>query len=190
MYQLASAEPTPIELMPAQGDRPAVTATFAPQPSPLSLRAARRAAAAEMRNGGPEAEERAGDAFSAAVIRHNLRAWTGIGGADGEPVEPTPDREIRNEADEVTGVEPGTISAFLADPRLFEAADEKYVLPWVLKDAEGNGLSASPSGTGEAGTQADDIASSSATPGGPDDAASAPTKSKKRGRTPARRSGS
>lgn len=108
-YALGSAAPVVVELIPAAGDRPAVTVTFNPQPSPLSLRAARRAVIVEMQKGDTDAHERAGDAFTAAIIRHNIRAWSGIIGVGDDVIEPTPDREIRDVDGKVVDIELGTI---------------------------------------------------------------------------------
>ncbi|MBD8548003.1 hypothetical protein [Sphingomonas sp. CFBP 8760] len=164
MFALSKPGPAAHELMPAVGDRPAVKVTFPAQPTLLALRAGRRAVGEALRAGGPDAEERAADAFTVALIRHSILSWEGIGDEEGEPVEPTPDVEIRNDAGDVIGIEPGTISAFLAEPRLVEAADEKWVLPWTMLDAEKNGLSLSPNGISEGATPAGDTANSPATP--------------------------
>lgn len=196
-YALGSAAPITVTLIEAAGDRPAVTVTFNAQPSPLSLRAARRAVIAELRKGEMDVQERAGDAFTAAIIRHNLLAWTGIGDGAGEDLlEPTHDRELRDSDGNVTGIELGTISRFLAEPRLVEAADREYVLPWTKVDAEKNGLSLSPAGTSAGATPEGDTATSSVTPPGTDAAGQttvdqpAPTKSTKPKRTKAKPSGS
>ncbi len=196
-YVLGSASPVTVTLIAAAGDRPAVTATFNAQPSPLSLRAARRAAIAEMQKGDMDVLERAGDAFTAAIIRHNLIGWTGIGGDESDQViEPAPDREIRDVEGKVTGIELGTISRFLAEPRLVEAADREYVLPWTKVDAEKNGLSLSPAGTSAGATPEPDTATSSATPAASADAETkkiaprASTKSTKPRRSKAKPSGS
>lgn len=193
MWCLGDGAPVEKTLIPAEGERPAVTVTFNPLPSPLSLRAARRAAAAILRAGGSNAQEEAADAFSAEVIRHNIRAWSGIGDASGAPVLPTLDVA----AEDGSVVSPGTITAFLAEPRLFEAADREYVIPWAVRDAEGNGFAPSPSGTSAGATQADDTASFPATSDETADAATttpapppAPTKSKRAARMQGKRSGS
>ncbi|MFC3579130.1 hypothetical protein [Sphingomonas hylomeconis] len=166
LFNLGKPEPVTHELIPARGKAPAVKVTFNAQPSALSLRAARRAVAEIMREHGDDGMERAGDAFSAALIRHNILSWEGIGSAasdDDLPIAPTHDRELRDEEGNVTGVEVGTISAFLAEPRLFEAADREYVMPWTQLDAEKNGLAPSLNGTSEGETPEADTAISSAT---------------------------
>lgn len=189
MFALGTPEPVTRTLIPARGDLPAVTVDFNPQPSPISLRMARRAVAAIFRDGLPDAEERAADAFTAAIVRHNILAWSGIGNGPGQPVEPTHDREILDADGKVTGVERGTISAFLAEPRLLEAADREYVLPWAMADAEKNGFAPSPNGISAGATPARDTASSPAMPDASADAPPAPTSSEKPARTRAKRSG-
>lgn len=113
----------------------------------------------------------AGDAFSEEMIRRGIVEWEGIGDAEGSTLP----------------VSPEAIEMFIADPDLFDRADQLYVLPEVLRDAEKNGLSASPAGTGEAETPAADIASSAAAAA--TDAASAPTSSRNRKPKPGRKSG-
>lgn len=112
----------------------------------------------------------AGDAFSEALLRKTIIAWEGIGDPTGAPLP----------------VGPEAIELFLGDERLFDAADAALVMPEVLLDAEKNGLSASPNGTGEAATPASDIATSPAP--AKTAAPNAPTSSKprraKRAKTP------
>ncbi|SEM62874.1 hypothetical protein SAMN05192583_0890 [Sphingomonas gellani] len=195
-YALGSPVPVTKTLVDAAGDRPAVTVTFNAQPSPLSLRAARRAVATILRDGQPNVAERAGDAFTAEIIRHNILAWTGIVGADLAPIEPTHDRDLTDAEGKVTGVEPGSISAFLTEPRLVEAADREYVLPWSERDAEKNGFAPSLNGTSAGATPGQGTATSPAKRGrkgaaGTKTQASRParTKSTKPGRTRASVSG-
>jgi hypothetical protein len=194
-YSLTGAKPVEHELIPAIGDRPPVLVTFAAQPSLISLRAGRRAALTVLRQGGPDVEERAGDAFTREIIRHNILTWSGIG-KDGEAVDPTPDTDVVDEEGNVIGSEPGTISDFLAEPRLVEAADRAYVLPWSQADAEENGWSPSQNGTSAGATQGANTAGSPATQDGSGDAGTTtdappvPTKPKKRVRKPAKPSGS
>jgi len=188
MYGLGATQPVTKTLIPARGDRPAVKVTFNPQPSALSLRAARRAVAAVLQR-DPGAIEEAGDAFSKAIIRLNITGWEGIGDQDDQPVEPTPDVEMRGEAGEIVSVEPGTISAFIAEPRLFEAADREYVMPWTKLDAEKNGYAPSLAGTSAGAMPEDDTATTPAAPKSPDDVTSAPTADTKPKRKPAKPSG-
>ncbi len=190
MFALGNPAPVERELIPARGDLPAVKVTFNAQPSPLSLRMARKAAAAVYREGRDNADERAGDAFSAEIIRHNIVSWSGIGSGPDQPVEPTHDREILDDKGNVTGIEHGTISAFLAEPRLNEAADREYVLPWALLDAEKNGYAPSSNGTSAGAMPVPDTATSPAMQNGAGDAAPAPTKRAKPARTKAKPSGS
>ncbi len=189
MWALAKPEPVTKELIAPRGGHPAVTVTFNPQPSPLSLRAARRAVADVLR-ADPAAVERAGDAFTSAIIRYNLLAWTGIVDEHGEVIEPTHDVVIYSDEDDDIGiVQPGTISAFIAEPRLFEAADREYVLPWTQLDAEKNGFAPSPNGTSEGAMPETDTVTSPAMQKSSGDATSAPTASTKPGRKRAKPSG-
>lgn len=179
MWALAKPEPVTKELIPARGDHPAVTVTFNSQPSALSLRAARRAVA-EVLRADPTAIERAGDAFTAAIIRFNLLAWTGIVDANGAVIEPTHDVVIpSDENDEIGIVQPGTISAFIAEPRLFEAADREYVLPWTQVDAEKNGFAPLLNGTSEGATPETDTVTSPVTPESSGDVTNVPIESTK-----------
>ena len=191
-----SVAPVTVTLIEQIGDRPTVTVTFPPLPSLLSLRAARRAVLEQLRAGGPLADERAADAFTTTLIRHNILSWSGIGDEHDQPIEPTHDVEIRDVDGNVTGTEQGTISAFLAEPRFVERSDQEWVLPWAMADAEKNGLSLSPNGTSVGAMQEAGTASSSATPGGSADAAMtqaippAPTSATKRRRKKAKQPGS
>ena len=201
MFALSS-KPGPVwaTLIAAHDDEPAVRVLFAPV-SPKALRHARRAVSSILRAAGgrvtDDVTDDAGDAFTAALIRHGIREWEGIVDEDGTPIAPTPDREIYGEDGELLRAEPGTITAFLAEPRLVEAADREYVLPWTRADAEKNGSAPSRSGTSAGATQAPATADSAATPGetGVVEAKTraprrAPTKSTSRKRTKAKLSGS
>ena len=161
-WALGKAATVTHTLVAARGDLPPVTVTFNAQPTLLSTRAAREAAQAVLRAGGPKATERAGDAFSAAIIRWNILSWDGIGDDAGNPVEPTHDVEALDDGGKVVGVELGTISGFLAESRLVDAADREYVVPWVLADMEKNGWSPSLDGTSSRATQVPDTVSSPA----------------------------
>lgn len=167
MFALSSRPgPAWATLIPARDDAPAVRVLFAPV-SAKALRRARSAVADVLRAAGnritDDATDDAGDAFTAALIRHGIRDWEGIVDESGVAIEPTPDREVYAEDGALLRVEAGTITAFLQEPRLVEAADREYVLPWTRADAEKNGLSTSANGTSEVETQAPDIASSAAT---------------------------
>jgi hypothetical protein len=188
MFALGTPEPVTKTLIAAHGDRPAVKVTFNPQPSPLSLRAARRAVAAVLQR-DPGAIEEAGDAFSRALLRFNILGWEGIGDQHDKPVEPTPDVDIRGDDGAIIRTETGTISAFIAEPRLFEAADREYVLPWTKLDAEKNGFAPLPAGTSAGAMPADDTVTTPAMPSGSDGATSAHTVSTKPKPKRAKRSG-
>ncbi|MFN3943894.1 MAG: hypothetical protein ACK4K7_03045 [Allosphingosinicella sp.] len=164
---------TLLEAVPAEGDepaRPALRIEFAPITRAMRRRAhtaARKiliAAGADAAAGDLDLLADAGDAISVELIRLGARNWDGVGDQDGNPLPFTPE----------------AMDWLLADDRLFELADEKYVKPWADREAEKNGSPASPSGTGEAGTQAADIAGSAADtePPPPNDATDAPTASK------------
>ena len=143
MIRLASTEPEWLTLFPAVGGEPAVEAQFAP----ITLRAVRAARRAVRVALDLDSEDMvaAGDELSRELIRRGLLAWRGVGGLDGKPLD---------------SANPDHVAAFLNDHRTFEAADQLYVVPWLKRDQEGNGWSASPSGTGEAETQETDTASS------------------------------
>jgi hypothetical protein len=193
MYQLAS-KPGPEwkELIPAIGDRPAVRVLFAPV-GPKALRQARAAVGAVYRASGgtsPDVIDDAGDAFSAALIRAGILDWEGIGDENDQPVKPTHDREVRDpETGEVLEIQPGTITAFLAEPRLVEAADREYVLPWTHTDAEKNGFALSLNGISAGATEDSDTATSPAQQEPKVAAKPAPTSSTNRKRMRAKRSG-
>lgn len=165
---------------PAAGDEEApngVRAKFAPMTRAMRRRAARaaRAAAGELPDPGaeltPEMEDAlyaAGEVSSAMLIRLGLieckvPEWEGVLDQDGAPLPLTED----------------TVDIVLANEEFLEAAERAYLLPIFERDAEKNGYSASPNGTGEAGTPASDIASSSADTiqrtAPPSDATAAPT---------------
>lgn len=129
---------------------PGVRAQFAPIDRAM-VRAARRAAAAFIQ-ANPELDdderrEGAGDAFTAELIRRGLQDWEGVGDQNGEPLP------IDAE---------GALDLFLAEPLLFEAADDVWVLPWARQAAEKNASSLSPAGTTKAGTGAKTTAGSAA----------------------------
>lgn len=164
MYALSKKpEPEWKTLIPENGDVPAVRVLFAPVGT-RALRLARRAVAEVLRSGVSDANEAAGDAFTEAMLRAGMLEWDGIGDDDKNPLQPTPDVEIRDDEGEIVRIEPGTVSAFLAEPRLVEAADREYVLPWARRDAEKNGYAPSLSGTSAGATPAPDTASSPAKP--------------------------
>lgn len=136
-------------------------------------RAAQKAAAGVMRDGG-ELQERdelledVGDELSYALLYRGIVDWEGVVGDDDQPVAPTPDVPRLVDGKPASGsdgellVDRGTISAFLSDPIVFRACDRAYVMPFITRQREKNGSSASPDGTGEAETQAAATASSRA----------------------------
>ncbi|MGN6270863.1 MAG: hypothetical protein ACTHM0_13345 [Sphingomonas sp.] len=147
----------------AVGSDPAVRIQFAPI-GPAAVRAARRAVATAL-GVNPDDVETAGDAMSRELLQRGIIGWEGIGDHEGATTAPTRDTLVRDEDGKIVEIVPGTISLFLSDPAHFEWADQIYVVPWVMRDLEKNGSSASPGGTGQAGTQASGTASSAAKPG-------------------------
>jgi len=133
---------------------PAVRVRFVPI-GRIALRNARRAAAASIGNQLPEDDdatlpqdlvEQAGDVLSESLLMSGIDAWEGVGDADGNPVDVTPD----------------LLRIFLADPLRFERLDEAYVRPFVLKELEKNVLSPSPNGISAGETPAPATANRSA----------------------------
>ncbi|WP_230770702.1 hypothetical protein [Sphingomonas sp. Leaf4] len=72
------------------------------------------------------------------------------------------------------------LARLLADPVIFDAFDNAYVLPFAQRERAKNGFAASPTGTGAAATQASDIVSLAAMPGSTDGAKPAPIVPKRR----------
>lgn len=68
-----------------------------------------------------------------AIARRTVFEWEGVGDDAGEPV----------------GVTPEGIDAVMDLHRIFEAFDEKVVIPYLLVQSEKNGSSPSPDGTSE-----------------------------------------
>lgn len=83
---------------------------------------ARTAAADVLRAGGDDAMVKAGVAFTSSLAHSGIAAWSGIGDADGNPVEPTKE----------------TIEAALEHWPVFDAIDRLYVGPALIQDAEKN----------------------------------------------------
>lgn len=148
----------------ATAEDPAVRVQFAPI-VPAAVRAARRAVARQL-NVDPADVETAGDALSYELLQRGIIAWEGVGGHDGAAIAPSRDQVETDKSGAELSRTPGTISLFLSDVDRFQWCDRVYVLPWVKRDLEKNGLSASPSGTGQAGTRASGTASSPAKPKG------------------------
>lgn len=140
----------------AAGDSPAVEVEFVPI-GRAALRAARRAAAEavgaamsededESATLSPELVEIAGDVLSEHLLLTGIRAWRGVGDAEGALAAVTPDN----------------LRLFLADPTRFEKLDDAYVRPFVMKELEKNGLSLSPNGISAGAMPGTDTAGKSA----------------------------
>jgi hypothetical protein len=93
--------------------------------------AARQAAAEAMKDSGENAVFLSSAAFTRSVARWGFLEWTGVGDADGSPVEPTPD----------------TIDALLEVWQAFDAIDRLYVAPALIQADEKNASSPLPNGT-------------------------------------------
>jgi len=164
MYKIASNEPEWLELFDG------VRAQFRPI-TRAAVRAARRVAGAIL-VADPEDDEikhQSGEAYSAELIRRGLIAWEGIADRTGK---------------KALAFTPEGVEEFIADAALFEAADQKYVMPFVLKEAEKNGFSGSRDGTSAGRTPAKRTARTATTP-----AKSVPTTSKRRAPAKAKPSG-
>lgn len=97
-------------------------------------------------------------AFTVALAERGIRAWEGVGDAQGQPVDPTPE----------------TIRQLLGHYPAFEAFDRLYVGPVVAEEAEKN--VSSPSRTGSSATAkatAGDVETTETTDLGPADPATA-----------------
>jgi hypothetical protein len=105
-----------------------------------------------------------GDLISGELIRMGAREWAGIGDADDNPLELTPDQETRIK----TATDPkrptGTIDLLLEDESAFEKINAEYVMADIARRAEKNALSGSPTGTSAAATPGTTIAGSPAKP--------------------------
>jgi hypothetical protein len=152
------------------------------------MRAARRAAVKAMRGDdaaeaddagdAPASEqlEELGDALSVALILAGARDWKDVcrmaDGDDAGPGEALPfSRENLEHA--------------ISDPLIFDAFDQAYVMPFVLRERTKNVSAASQVGTGEAAMPENDTASSPAKGAKRAGASSARTGSKSR--TPRKR---
>jgi hypothetical protein len=93
--------------------------------------AARQAAAEAMKDSGENAVFVGSAAFTRSIARWGFLEWTGVGDADGSPVEPTPE----------------TIDALLEVWQAFDAIDRLYVAPALIQVDEKNASSPSPNGT-------------------------------------------
>lgn len=104
-----------------------------------------------------------GEAVSCELIRLGALEWGGIGGDDDDqPLDLTPDRDLRFQTANVPDRPTGTIDLLLADQDIFDLIDEKYVRPDARRRAEKNALSGSPAGTGTEATPGSGTANSAA----------------------------
>lgn len=119
MLKLGSAEQSPFWLDLLPGVRVQV------RPVSVSAMLLARAAAGEVLKNAGEQEDgtiKAGEAFTRSLARSGIVAWDGIGDAEGQPVEPTPER----------------IEQLLELWPAFDAMDRLYVGPALIQDAEKN----------------------------------------------------
>ncbi len=159
---------------------PGVRARFDPIDR-VMVRRARRAVrdfiAANPDMDDADRQERVGDIFSQALIRAGMREWEGVGDADGNPTMPSQPLFIDHEGEripyraetlaELAGHERPAIvitalDLFMQRAILVEAADDAYVLPWALQDAEKNVSAPSSDGISARATQDMTIATSAA----------------------------
>ncbi|MFZ3484277.1 hypothetical protein [Sphingomonas sp. 3-13AW] len=129
------------------------------------MRGARRAAIKAIR--GEEAEEgedaadapaaeqleELGDALSVALILAGARDWKDVC-LMGGPEDEGPGQQLPFSRE--------NLEHALSDPLIFEALDQAYVMPFVLRERTKNVSAASQNGTGEAAMPVSDIASSPA----------------------------
>lgn len=136
-------------------------------------RAASQAQAEEALAGGEATPpldliEELGDAVSRVLITEGLKDWRHVfvQSVD-EAGDPVTD-EAGNPIFDLLPFTPENLAILLSDPVTFEAIDEAYVMPFIVREREraapGNGLAASPNGTGEAAMPASDIATCPAPP--------------------------
>lgn len=155
MFKISKREAEWIEILPG------VRVEF----EPITIKAVRaaRKAAADALGIDPDDIEEAGDQLTRELLRRGIRAWEGVGDEDGEPLPLTPE----------------TVAMALDDPTFCQAADQAYVYPYVLRNAEKNASSGSLNGTGEAGMPAKGTATSTAASRKPAAAARTPKPAKK-----------
>jgi hypothetical protein len=116
MLRLEKArEPFWLEIMPG------VRIRFRPV-TVAAILLARASAAEVLRDGGSDADVRAGIAFTTSLARSGIISWEGVGDEDGNPVDPGPE----------------TIGALLDHWQVFDAIDRLYVAPVLLQSAEKN----------------------------------------------------
>lgn len=155
MFKISKREPEWREILPG------VRVEFEPI-TIKAVRAARKAAATAL-GVDPDDIEEAGDQLTRELLRRGIRAWEGVG----------------DEAGELLPISAEAIDMALDDPTFFQAADQAYVHPYIMRNAEKNGSSASPNGTGEAGTHAKGTATSTAATRKADAARRTPKRGKK-----------
>lgn len=160
-------EPQRIVLRAAQGGEPEAFIVMAPITPAMRRRAqtAVRRLLSEVDHIDEIDVDTLGDVaetVSRELVRLGAIEWGGIGGGDDEPIELTPDRETRLKTANDPNRPTGTIDLLLEDEEIFERLDTEYIVPDARRRAEKNGSSASPTGTGEAGTPANGTASSPA----------------------------
>lgn len=159
MYQVQSREPQWLTLIPASGkDKPA-RALLAPITRDAG-RAAKKAGTAVVTADPNASAADVSDAMCAELIRQGLRGWDGIAGLDGKALPFTP----------------ANVEVFLSEDPLFEPAAKAYAGPWLLREAEKNGFSPSPTGTSAAATPARPTAPTAAKPAKPARTRSTPRK--------------
>lgn len=116
MLKLAlDREPVWLDLLPG------VRVQFRPV-TVAAILVARSKAAEVLRAGGEDAMVKAGIAFTRALAHSGIAAWTGVGDAAGQPVDPTAEN----------------IDAALELWPIFDAIDRLYVGPALIQDAEKN----------------------------------------------------
>lgn len=162
-------EPLKVVLKEASGDGPEAFVILAPITPPMRRRAQRaaRALLGDVDNLADVDLDQLidiGEVASRELIRLGAVEWGGLGDAGGVPLELTPDRDTRFATANSPDRPGGTIDLLLDDEDCFATIDERYVRPDAMRRAEKNGLSASPNGTGEAGTPGKNTASSAARP--------------------------
>lgn len=160
---------------------PGVRVDFAPIDRSM-VRAARRAVrdflAEHPDLGKEERQDAISDVFSAALIRRGICRWEGFGDPDGNAITPGQPVFIEQDGERIpydpailAGLKDNESPAivitgldlFMQRAVLVEAADDAWVLPWALQDAEKNVSAPSPDGISARAT-ADMIIATSVVP--------------------------
>lgn len=120
-------------------------------------------------------QEGISDIFSQTLIRAGLRDWEGFGDPEGNAIAPDTPVLIEHKGERLpysldllaeldSHASPATVitglDLFMARALLVEAADDAYVLPWALQDAEKNASAPLSAGTSARAMQATTIATS------------------------------